>query len=145
MDLAQCVILDCSAEYSVSAISYSKGVLTLTADYSTDMEGEQCSLTMHYDSTVVRSPNSSLSFTALSRNEKLIVSNHLSAYSSIMFIFRILSYAALAVFALSLPHKMIGAELLVSCQLVYLSYALYHNPTALIGAVRGFSLVTGYR
>ena len=40
---------------------------------------------------------------------------------------------------------MIGVELAVSCQMVYLSFALYDNPSFFSVALRSFSFVTGYR
>ena len=51
----------------------------------------------------------------------------------------------MGVFLLSLCHKLIGAELAVSCQMVYLSFALYARPSYLSVALRSFTLVTGCR
>ena len=42
-------------------------------------------------------------------------------------IFRVISYIGLALFLLSLGHKMMGVELVTNLQIVYLSNALYHK------------------
>jgi hypothetical protein len=49
----------------------------------------------------------------------------------------------LVIFVLSLPHKMIGPELMSCCQLVYLSNVLYIEPSFLLSSVQNFRLVTG--
>jgi hypothetical protein len=50
----------------------------------------------------------------------------------------------LAIFVISIGHKMIGFELAITCQIVYFSYALHEQPSYLFGAVKAFKLVTGY-
>ena len=63
----------------------------------------------------------------------------------ITFIFRVLSYIAVAAFLLSLRHKMIGLELITSCQVAYFSYALYSQPTFISSSLTHLKMVTGYR
>jgi len=130
MDLTQQVDLICQdTNYDVSAISYdSSGILTLTADYSTDMEGKSCTLNISFDRTVIVSPNSTLSFEAISKTLPLIILNNQAEYKSIKLIFGILGYISVGVFLLSLGHKMVGAETMACSQIVYLSYVLYNKP-----------------
>jgi hypothetical protein len=64
--------------------------------------------------------------------------------STIKFVFRVLSYFALVVFALALPFKMAGCELLVPCQIAYFSYAFFGSPRAYY-TLKSFKLVTGYQ
>ncbi len=72
------------------------------------MEGFLCELSISFDSSIIISPNATLSFSAVSRNTPLIVSTSLSEYSTIKVIFGIISYLLLALFVLSFTHKMIG-------------------------------------
>lgn len=144
MNLSQYASFLCDSTYIISDISYSTGTLKIVADYSTDMEGLPCELTLSFDSGVIRSPNASLSFSAVSRNAPLIISHHLSEYGTIKLIFGYLALIVLGLFVLSLPHKMIGAELLFNCQLVYLSNAFYARASFLFGSVKDFGLVSGY-
>ena len=124
MNLSQQVSLDCVASYSINEVSYSSGVLTVKADYTTDMEGQDCNLTLAFNSSIIVSPSVTLSFPAVSDNIELRVSQNKSQYATIKSIFVYLSYIALALFVLSLSHKLIGAELLVAFELAYLSNAL---------------------
>lgn len=57
---------------------------------------------------------------------------------------KIIAYIILAVFLVSLPHKMIGSELLVCSQIVYLSNCFYKIPSFEFSTVNNFHLVTGY-
>ena len=75
----------------------------------------------------------------------VISEEDISKRKTIKFIFRSLSFCFIGVFLLSLCHKMIGAELAVSSQMVYLSFALYSSASYLSPALRSFSLVTGCR
>jgi cysteine-rich repeat protein len=110
MDLRQCVELECElTAYAVSKIAYSSGTLEIIADYTEDMEGRACLLTFSYNASVIISPNSTLSFEAVSRNAPLIVSHKLDFFAQFRVIFRSLSYVALGVFVASLSHKLIGA------------------------------------
>lgn len=49
----------------------------------------------------------------------------------------------MALFLVSLSHKMIGPELLVTCQVVYLSKLLYGRATLFSLVIKRFDLVTG--
>lgn len=132
MDLTQHITLQCQdTSYQLTFTDYQTGTLTLTVDYSTDMEDRQCQLDVSFDSAVIISPNATLSFAAVSRTSPLLVSHKMKEYATIKLIFGVLSYIVLGVFLASLPHKMIGAELLLSTQLVYLSNCLYAKPTFL--------------
>ena len=116
-------------------------------DYTADMEGVNCQLSIIYDPQLAIIQNNSLNFKVDSRNEELVLvdEEQREQKAKITFIFRILSYAVLVVFLLSLPHKMIGVELVVSCQIAYFSYVLYANPTYFSSAIPNLILVTGYR
>ena len=116
-------------------------------DYTQDMEGVGCSLSIEYDQQVAAISNSSLAFVVNSRNEALIfvTEDLIDERKRAGTIFEILSYCILAVFVASLAHKMIGAEMAVCCQIVYTSFALYPNPTYLSRSGFSFRLVTGFR
>ena len=107
----------------------------------------ECSLGVSYDQDLATVNNSFLNFTAVSRNEELVIASEedISKRRTIKFIFTYLSLGFLGVFLLSLCHKMIGAELAVSSQMVYLSFALYARPSYLSAALRSFTLVTSCR
>jgi hypothetical protein len=92
---------------------------------------------------LLENTNISLSFEAISRNTPLIISQYRDQYKTFKSIFRALSYLVLGLFLLSLPHKMIGAELLFNCQIVLISNALYTRPSFLFNSVKNFGLVSG--
>jgi hypothetical protein len=132
-----------STTYTVSSISYSVGVLEVTADYTTDMEGLPCILSITFDSSLILSPAVALHFSAVSNTVPLRISLFKGEFAIIEMVFEYVAYAALAVFLLALPHKMMGAELLSSCVLAYLSNALYQESSFLLSSIKKFNLVTG--
>ena len=134
MHLSQQVFLDCNATYSVAEIGYSNGILEIKADYTTDLEGENCTVTFSFDQQIIQSPTIFFGFQAISDDLPLRVTYHQSQFSLLKTVFLALSLSALGVFALSLPHKMAGAEVLSSCQMVYLSNAFYEKPSFLFSS-----------
>jgi hypothetical protein len=70
--------------------------------------------------------------------------DHVAQVSTIKFVFKVLSWVALGVFLVSLPHKMIGLELLIPCQLVYFSYVFFKQ-SKIHYVLKSFKLVTSYR
>ena len=111
----------------VSHVSYDAGAVRILVDYSKDLEGANCSLTLTYDQDVAVLGYSIIHFDAVSRNEKLVYAEASSqeAAKNNIFFFKILAYAALGVFLLSLPLKMVGPELVVCLQLAYFSCIYY--------------------
>lgn len=89
------------------------------------MEGRRCTLTLSYDPSLIRADASTLEFTAAGENSPLLLSEYTNRYIDFSLAFRYLSYSVVAIFVLSLCHKMVGAELVTSCQLIYLSNAFY--------------------
>jgi len=61
----------------------------------------------------------------------------------IKLIFIYLDYAAVAIFLISLGYKMIGAELMTCCQLVYFSNAFYKKQFIFFSQTQGLKSVTG--
>jgi hypothetical protein len=110
-------------------VEYRSGVLTITTNYSEDLERRDCILVFAYDPSLILS----LAFAVQSDNESLTISAKLSQFEGFYFIFRALSYASMALLVLSLPHKLLGAKLLVGCQLVYLSYCFHTAPSGSLG------------
>ncbi len=106
MNLEISIFFLCNSEYSINSMSYNKGTLIIIADYTKDMEGALCNLIINYEDTLETIANSSLSFSAISSNTKLILSSRLDIWNQITFIFKILSYVALAAFFFSFAHKM---------------------------------------
>jgi hypothetical protein len=145
MNLTNNVSLLCNSEYTVSEVSYSAGVLKVVVDYTQDMEGVECTLNIDYDPAVIESTNSSVDFQAISSNEQLLIMlDHVAQVATIKFLFKVLSWVILGVFLLSLPHKMIGLELLIPCQLVYFSYVFFQQSKTHY-VLKSFKLVTSYR
>lgn len=107
------------------------------------MEGLACNLTLTLNTTFIKYSSVSLAFNAIGRNIPLTISHNLDSNNTIEFIFKILSYMSLALFVLSLSHKMIGAELLLCCQMVYLSNCFNEKSTMIMNTVKSFQMVTG--
>jgi hypothetical protein len=139
--------LTCDSDFQVTNAAYSDGNLGLTVDFTKDMEDVECTLEISYDSSVARVPNSTLSFTAQGRNMPLIILDPdlVSTIEKATLVFKVLSYSGLSVFFLSLPHKMIGPEFVLTCQIVFFSFAFYARPSYVADSIRSFGLVTGFR
>lgn len=144
MNLYELVNLTCEADYEVSSITYVSGVMTIIVDYSSDVEERACSLNVAFDSNYIRTPTTWLNFTAQSETMPLIIFSLDSEYKISKLIFRVLAYSALALFLLSLAHKMIGAELLTCCQLVYFSICFYNPLTVPFSAIKNQGTARGY-
>ncbi len=125
-------------------MNFADGVLQIITEFTTDMEGFPCDLEASFDSNIIISPNVTLSFKAVSNNIPLVISKYYSQYSTVKTIFEVISYISLGLFLISLPQKLIGAELIFSCQIVYLSNGFYDKPTFLLSSIKGLKLVTGY-
>ena len=144
VDLSKQVRFTCDANFTVTGMTYQRGVLTIETEFATDLEGRTCNVSMEFDPSVILSDNFALVFTVESDNNELVISAHLDSYQTMTFLFTAISYTAIAIFALGLGHKMIGAELLVSTQLVYLSSSLYKKIPFLAESVSKLRVVTGY-
>lgn len=106
------------------------------------MENKYCQLSVSFDKKYIISPKVTLKFQAVGRNYPLIISE-ISNIKMIKFAFKILSLIILGLFVLSLPHKMIGPELLVCCQIAYISSCLYDSPSLFNLTIKSFGMVTG--
>jgi hypothetical protein len=146
MNLTHHALLECPAIYSASDIKYdtSKGELTLTADYESDMEGIPCIMTLTFDSNIIRSADIAVSFDAVSSTLPLVIIANQEQLKTLNTIFFAISYVVLAVFFLSLGHKMIGVEVMTNLQLIYLSNAFYKKTYFFLNELRGIHMVTGY-
>lgn len=127
LDLASHVVLACASTYTVSQVTYSGGTLRIEVDYSEDLEDRQCSLQLDFNGTAIVSPPASLDFLADSSTLPLVLTRNPHLISASAFIFQALSYAALVFFALSLSHKTVGAEVISTFQVVYLSNCAYQS------------------
>jgi hypothetical protein len=87
MNLGQCVALQCNSTYTVIDLSYDRGTLSITVDFSEDLEGRSCNLTVSYDANVIRSPYSFLAFTVQSNTTALLYFSNLSEFQQITFVF----------------------------------------------------------
>jgi hypothetical protein len=121
MDLQSRTSLSCPSSYTTKAVSYQYGVLELVVDYDQDLEGLACTLHIAFEGRVAKNQQTSLNFDAVSNNMALVITHSLSSFQQIQFIFGILGYVVLGIFLLALPLKMAAVELIVNCQLVYLS------------------------
>jgi hypothetical protein len=108
MNLSYYVSLKCNSNFTIEQISYSDGILKLNVNYTDDMEGDTCNLTMAYNYSIIWSRSSNITFQVKSSNVPLIYSSNSSSYSRFVYIFTIISYCVLAIFVLSLPSKMVG-------------------------------------
>lgn len=148
MDFNTRTQLVCSVDgIKMISAKYSEGVLTISADFSENIEGVGCSVNITYDPELMVIESSSLFFNISSGHKNLffLSAEAVSTKKSISFIFKILSYLILTVFLLSLRHKMIGVELIFTAQVVYLSYGLNNKPTYLGETVKKMGWVSGYR
>jgi cysteine-rich repeat protein len=109
LNLSHYLAFTCQSAYTIASLEYRSGVLTITADYSEDLEKRDCVLTLSYDPSLILSPTSTLDFIVQSDNDPLTISTKLAQFADFSFIFRTLSYISMVLFALSLPHKLIGA------------------------------------
>lgn len=73
MDLKQRVSLVCSSTYTLSSITYGSGELTITAAYTEDMEGRECTLAIEYDRKYIIGPNATMHFQAVSDDFPLVI------------------------------------------------------------------------
>ena len=77
MNLNSYLQLNCSINETVSDITYdSTGKLTVSVDFSTDLEGMPCNMTFAFNTTIIESPNITVTFDAVSETQPLrIVQN----------------------------------------------------------------------
>ena len=76
MHLQSHVVFLCNASYTVSSILYFNGELEIQADYTTDLEGENCTISFSFDPQIIISPPLRLHFQAVSQNIPLRVTAH---------------------------------------------------------------------
>ena len=57
----------------MKSMEYSEGELVVQVDFTKDLEDAECSLSISYDQQLATVKDSSLNFTAVSRNEELIL------------------------------------------------------------------------
>jgi hypothetical protein len=144
MNLTDLVDLVCQdTTYEVTDIKYFNGELTLKADYATDMEGRSCMFNFIYNTSIIRSPDSVLTFDAISQSQNLIILSNPQELHISTLIFTALGYLSLAIFVLSLGYKMVGAETVTCCQLVYLANVLYQRQYIFFNEVKQMKMVTG--
>lgn len=79
----------------------------------------------------------------MSDNFPLVIIEDGAKIESLGMFLYILSFMVVGLFLATLPHKMIGPELLVACQMVYLSSCLYKKPSLFSLVINKFNLVTG--
>ena len=145
MNLSSYVKLDCTINETVSDIVYDhNGELTLTVSFTTDLEGMPCSVNLIFDTTIIESPNITLTFNAVSETQPLRIVQNQEQLKTTNTIFWAISYIATGIFFLSLSHKIIGAELITNLQIVCISNAFYHKSYFFFNEVRRLELVTGF-
>ena len=72
MNLSSYLQLNCSINETVSDITYdSTGKLTVSVDFSTDLEGMPCNMTFAFNTTIIESPNITVTFDAVSETQPL--------------------------------------------------------------------------
>lgn len=98
---------------------------------------------MAYNQSIIKANNSTLTFDVVSNNEPLFFSADIKKVESMQSIFYLLSCIALGLLGLSLVHKMIGAELMFSCQIVFLSICFNSKSSVIMSAVKSFKWVSG--
>ena len=143
MDFSSRFYLNCDSAYSVSSVKYVNGELQLVVDYTKDMEGVLCNLTVNLNEKYIKKSQSVRIFKAVSNDIKLLLRTRLEAVRMARFNFKVLSYIILGIFALSLGHKMIGAELIVCCQAVYMSCSLFGRTGFVLDSFLSLNAVNG--
>ena len=76
MDLGFYLQLNCSINETVSDITYNEGELTLTVDFSVDLEGMPCSVTLAFDPAIIKSSDIAFTFDAVSETQPLRIVAH---------------------------------------------------------------------
>ena len=72
MNLSSYLQLNCTIYETVSDITYdSTGKLTVSVDFSIDLEGMPCSVTLAFDPAIVKSSNITFTFDAVSETQPL--------------------------------------------------------------------------
>ena len=72
MNLSSYLQLNCTIYETVSDITYDhSGKLTISVDFSTDLEGKPCSMTFTFNTTIIESPNITVTFNAVSETQPL--------------------------------------------------------------------------
>jgi cysteine-rich repeat protein len=128
LNLTTYLTFNCATNYTVASSSYTPGTLSVAVDYSADLEGKNCSMSLAFNYSLARSPTFTLDFTAHASGEALSYSASTGGSSAAVnsgFLFKTISYMTVLLFLLSMPHKLAGAELIVACQVVYLSYGFF--------------------
>jgi len=62
------IVLDCPSNYTITQTTYDQAKLTLIVDYTDDMEGISCQLTISYNPNVTTLANNTLNFSVISNN-----------------------------------------------------------------------------
>ena len=110
MDLKSFVKLNCTINEIISDITYDyTGKLTLTVSYTTDLEGMPCNMTFAFNNSIIENSDIILTFDAISETLPLKIVQNEEKLKTTNTIFKIFSYIGVAIFLLSLGHKMIGA------------------------------------
>jgi len=78
MNFSKYITLDCNSKYQVVSVNYDNGQLSITVDYTEDLEGRRCTFAVAYDPTIFARPPSQLTFDVKSQTVPLIISNKLS-------------------------------------------------------------------
>jgi hypothetical protein len=100
-------------------------------------------LNVTFERLVIVSPSATVDFEAVSRTMPLRIAKSAELMKSAKFIFTLLSLVAVGLFAVSLTHRMIGAELLVCFQVVLLSNCPYQKWDMFTYATQGTGAVSG--
>ena len=74
MNLSHFVTFTCVADHTLAEVYYETGILVVVTDFTSDLEGKQCTATMSFDPNVILSSSFTLSFIALSDNIQLTIS-----------------------------------------------------------------------
>ena len=100
------MLFQCDSTFTITSKSYQAGVLSLQIDYTEDMEDRKCNLMVIYGTNP--GDVAHVEFIVDSNNTPLLYSSKVEEYQNLKFFFNILSYLTLAIFVISLPHKMVG-------------------------------------
>lgn len=147
MNLASFITISLpSTSYTITAVSYNSGRLSIDVSFTDDIEGLSAVLMVNFDSTYFNTTNTTYPFISSGTNQPLIVSGYVAQIARLkMICYVILAMAGIIVILSSVYEKMIGIETLNVLQLVVFSKLLYVQTDILISSqINTLKYVAGY-
>lgn len=127
-------------------MGYSEGLISVTVDFTKDIEGLNSTFYLNFDPTYFNTTNIAYSFASVGTNQPLIVSNYVFHLKYLkIFAYVILGIGAVILLLSSAYEKMIGIETINVIQIIVFSKLLYVQSDILIsGEIISMKYIQGY-